>query len=139
MFKPSVLLFVFIMLAISGCGTSAPKQSAIDVSVSIEANGIKFDPASTKLAGDIKFTVTNNSGKRQYVIIAPAECAAEEGVSRTPTPECKEKFIEQSLGSMNETWEVAVHLEPGDYVIESMVMASGPLQLSKSYFTVTPP
>lgn len=140
MFKPFAVFFVFIMLINSACAVSAPKPSSTEVRVSIEAGDIKFDPASTNLAGDIKFTITNISGKSQYVIIAPAECAADEDDSTTPTPECKEQFIEQSLGSVNNNqWELSIHLDPGDYVIESMVMASGPLQLSKTYFTVIAP
>ena len=137
MFRSSVFLLIVIMLAVSGCATAAPKPAATEVNASIERDGIKMDNASIQ-AGDIKFAIANNSGKSQYVIIAPAECAAEEGVSRTPTPECKEKFIEQSLSGM-QTWEVTVNLEPGDYVLESMVKTSGPLQLSKSYFTVIAP
>ena len=141
MFKSLVLLFVFVLLSTSACGTPAPKPSAMDVNVLILEDSIKIDTDSINAAGDIKFTITNNSGQRQYVIIAPAQCASEEGVSRTPTPECKEKFIEQAFygGTTSETWEVEIHLEPGDYVVESMVMASGPLQLTKSYFTVTAP
>lgn len=137
MFRSSVFLLIVIMLAVSACATAAQKPAATEVNASIERDGIKMDNASIQ-AGDIKFAITNNSGKRQYVIIAPAECAAEEGVSRTPTPECKERFIEQSLSGM-QTWEVNVNFGAGDYVIESMVMTSGPLQLSKSYFTVIAP
>ncbi len=137
MFRSSVFLLIVVMLAVSACATAAPKPAATEINASIERDGIKMDTASIQ-AGDIKFAITNNSGKSQYVIIAPAECAAEEGVSRTPTPECKERFIEQSVSSI-QIWEVTVNLEPGDYVLESMVMTSGPLQLSKSYFTVTAP
>jgi len=135
MFRSSVFLLIVVMLAVSACATAAPKPAATEINASIERDGIKMDTASVQ-ASDIKFTITNNSGKGQYVIIAPAECAADENPG-TPTPECKAQFIEHSL--YNQTWEVTVNLEPGDYVLESMVMTSGPLQLSKSYFTVTAP
>jgi hypothetical protein len=137
MFRPSVFLLIVIMLSVSACATAAPKPAATEVIASIESDSIKLDNTSIQ-AGEIKFTISNNSGKGQYVIIAPAECAAEEGVSRTPTPECKERFVEHSVSSI-QIWEVTVNLEAGDYVLESMVMASGPLQLSKSYFTVIAP
>ena len=135
MFKPTVLLLIVITLAVSACATAAPKPAATEVNASIERDSIKMDKVSLQ-AGDVKFTITNNSGKGQYVIIAPAECAADENPG-TPTPECKAQFIEQSL--YNQTWEVTASLEAGEYVLESMVMASGPLQLSKSYFTVVAP
>jgi hypothetical protein len=134
-FKPTVLLLIVIMLVMSACATAAPKPATTEVVASIEKDRITMSATSVQ-AGDIKFTITNNSGKGQYVIIAPAECAADEDPG-TPTPECKAQFIESSL--YNQTWEVTAPLEPGEYVLESMVMASGPLQLSKSYFTVVAP
>jgi hypothetical protein len=137
MFRSSVFLLIAIMLTVSACATAAPKPAATEVNASIERDSLKMDNVSIQ-AGDIKFTITNNSGRGQYVIIAPAECASDESVKRTPTPECKARFVEQSLTSV-QTWEVSVNLGAGDYVLESMVMASGPLQLSKSYFTVTAP
>lgn len=136
MFRSSVFLLIVIMLTVSACATVAPKPAATEVNASIERGSIKMDNVSIQ-AGDIKFTITNNSGKGQYVIIAPAECAADENDPGTPTPECKARFIEQSL--YNQTWEVTAPLEPGEYVLESMVMASGPLQLTKTYFTVVAP
>ena len=135
MFRSSVFLLIVIMLTVSACATAAPKPAATEVNASIERDSIKMDKVSLQ-AGDIKFTITNNSGKGQYVIIAPAECAADEDPG-TPTPECKAQFIEQSL--YNQTWEVTAPLEPGEYVLESMVMVSGPLQLTKTYFTVVAP
>lgn len=136
MFRPSVLLLIFIMLSVSACTTAAPAPAATSVNASIENDRITMSATSIQ-AGDIKFAITNNSGRGQYVIIAPAECAADENDPGTPTPECKAQFIEHSL--YNQTWEVTAPLEPGEYVLESMVMASGPLQLTKTYFTVVAP
>lgn len=136
MFRSSVYLLIVIMLTVSACATAAPKPATTEVVASIEKDRITMSTTSVQ-AGDIKFSITNNSGRGQYVIIAPAECAADENDPGTPSPECKAQFIEQSL--YNQIWEVTAPLKPGEYVLESMVMASGPLQLTKTYFTVVAP